>query len=298
MMNENTNKPHILLIDGMALLFRSFFATSVFGQFLRNEQGIPTNGVQGFARHVLTAKQMMQPTHMAVCWDMGMHTFRNDLFDGYKSNRPAPPEEMLPQFDMAKDISKMLGWQNFGEVGMEADDLIGSMACKWQNEANITIISGDKDLLQLLSPTTKIAFTKKGYSIYDEFTYERFLEEYQIEPSVFADVKAFMGDSSDGYPGVKGIGPKSALQLIQTYGSVEGVIEAIGELKPGQQKKIQENLDMLRLSKKLATIHCEMELPIELEDLRISPYSKQHLKSLEEAGFGLTSRHAQSLYSI
>lgn len=298
MMNEHTNKPHILLIDGMALLFRSFFATSVFGQFLRNEQGVPTNGVQGFARHVLTAKQMMQPTHMAVCWDMGMHTFRNDLFDGYKSNRPAPPEEMLPQFDMAKDISKMLGWQNFGEVGMEADDLIGSMACKWQNEANITIISGDKDLLQLLSPTTKIAFTKKGYSIYDEFTYERFLEEYQIEPSVFADVKAFMGDSSDGYPGVKGIGPKSALQLIQTYGSVEGVIDAIGELKPGQQKKIQENLDMLRLSKKLATIHCEMDLPIELEELRIPTYSKQHLTSLEEAGFGLTSRHAQSLYSI
>jgi 5'-3' exonuclease len=209
MMNENTNKPHILLIDGMALLFRSFFATSVFGQFLRNEHGVPTNGVQGFARHVLTAKQMMQPTHMAVCWDMGMHTFRNDLFDGYKSNRPAPPEEMLPQFDMAKDISKMLGWQNFGEVGMEADDLIGSMACKWQNEANITIISGDKDLLQLLTPTTKIAFTKKGYSIYDEFTYDRFLEEYQIEPSVFADVKAFMGDSSDGYPGVKGIGPRA-----------------------------------------------------------------------------------------
>lgn len=298
MMNEHTNKPHILLIDGMALLFRSFFATSVFGQFLRNEQGVPTNGVQGFARHVLTAKQIMQPTHMAVCWDMGMHTFRNDLFDGYKSNRPAPPEEMIPQFDMAKDISKMLGWQNFGEVGMEADDLIGSMAFKWQNDANITIISGDKDLLQLLTPTTKIAFTKKGYSIYDEFTYERFLEEYQIEPSVFADVKAFMGDSSDGYPGVKGIGPKSALQLIQTYGSVEGVIDAIGELKPGQQKKIQENLDMLRLSKKLATIHCEMDLPIELDDLLIPIYNEKHVHALEEAGFGLTSRHARSLYSI
>jgi len=291
-------KPHILLVDGMALLFRSFFATSVFGQYFRNEQGIPTNGVQGFARHVLTAKQMMQPTHMAVCWDMGSQTFRNDLFDGYKSNRPAPPEEMIPQFDMAKDISSMLGWQNFGEVGMEADDLIGSMACKWGNDANITIVSGDKDLLQLLSPTTKIAFTKKGYAIYDEYTYERFLAEYQIEPSVFADVKAFMGDSSDGYPGVKGIGPKSALQLIQTYGSVEGVIDALQELKPGQQKKIQENLDMLRLSKKLATIHCEMDLPIELDQLLIPTYNQDHLHQLDQAGFGITSRHARSLYSI
>jgi 5'-3' exonuclease len=295
---QSTEKPHILLVDGMALLFRSFFATSVFNQYFRNEHGIPTNGVQGFARHVLSAKQMMQPTHMAICWDMGMHTFRNDLFDGYKSNRPAPPEEMIPQFDMAKDISKMLGWQNFGEVGMEADDLIGSMVCKWQDEANITIVSGDKDLLQLLSPTTKIAFTKKGYTIYDEYTYDRFLEEYLIEPSVFADVKAFMGDSSDGYPGVKGIGPKSALQLIQNYGSVEGVIDSLHELKPGQQKKIQENLDMLRLSKKLATIHCELELPIELDQLIIPSYSNELMLQLDQAGFGITSRYARSLYPI
>uniref|UniRef100_UPI00038101C9 5'-3' exonuclease n=1 Tax=Paenisporosarcina sp. TG20 TaxID=1211706 RepID=UPI00038101C9 len=192
----------------------------------------------------------------------------------------------------------MLGWQNFGEIGMEADDLIGSMACKWQDEANITIVSGDKDLLQLLTPTTKIAFTKKGYSIYDEYTYERFLDEYEIEPSVFADVKAFMGDSSDGYPGVKGIGPKTALQLIQTYGSVEGVIDSLHELKPGQQKKIEENLEMLLLSKKLATIHCEMELPIELNDLLIPSYSNELLEQLEQAGFGMTSRHARSLYTI
>ncbi len=282
----------------MALLFRSFFATSVFGQYFRNEHGIPTNGVQGFARHVLTAKKIMQPTHMAICWDMGMHTFRNDIFDGYKSNRPAPPEEMLPQFDMAKDLSKMLGWQNFGEVGMEADDLIGSMARKWQNQADITIVSGDKDLLQLLTPTTKIAFTKKGYTIYDDFTYERFLEEYQIEPSVFADVKAFMGDSSDGYPGVKGIGPKNALQLIQTYGSVEGVIASLNELKPGQQKKIQENIDMLHVSKKLATIHCEIELPIDILQLAVPSYSYEQLQELEKVGYGLTSRHIHSLYSI
>lgn len=295
---QSNQKPHILLVDGMALLFRSFFATSVFGQYFRNEQGIPTNGVQGFARHVLSAKQIMQPTHMAICWDMGMHTFRNDLFEGYKSNRPAPPEEMLPQFDMAKNISEMLGWQNFGEVGMEADDLIGSMACKWQDYADITIVSGDKDLLQLLTPTTKINFTKKGYTIYDEYTYERFVEEYQIEPSVFADVKAFMGDSSDGYPGVKGIGPKSALQLIQTYGSVEGVIDALHELKPGQQKKIQESMDMLRLSKKLATIHCEMDLPIELDQLLVPSYSPHLLQQLEEAGYGITSRYARTLYTI
>lgn len=157
-----TTKPKLLIVDGMALLFRSFFASAAMGHFIRLADGTPTNGAQGFVRHVLTAQSLMKPTHMAVCWDMGAHTFRNDLFDGYKANRPAPPEEMLPQFDMAKNLSLQMGWKNFGVKGMEADDLIGSMISKWQDEADITVISGDKDLLQLLRPSTEIAFMKKA----------------------------------------------------------------------------------------------------------------------------------------
>ncbi len=249
-----TNKPHLLVVDGMALLFRSFFASSAMGQYIRLEDGTPTNGVQGFARHVLTAQSLMKPTHLAVCWDMGSQTFRNELFDGYKANRPAPPEEMLPQFDMAKEISELIGWKNFGVKGMEADDTIGSMVEKWKEDAKITIISGDKDLLQLLNPSTRIAFTKKGYSEYDVYTEERFKDEYQIEPHQFAYVKAFMGDSSDGYPGVKGIGPKTALQLIQNYGSIDEVLNNLEQLKPAQRTKIADNVEMLKLSHKLATI--------------------------------------------
>ena len=157
-------KPHLLIVDGMALLFRSFFASAAMNQFIRLEDGTPSNGVQGFARHVLTAQNIIKPTHLAVCWDMGSKTFRNDLYDGYKANRPAPPEEMLPQFDMAKEVSKLIGWQNFGTPGLEADDLIGSMIEKWKDDAQITVVSGDKDLLQLLNPSTTIAFTKKGYT--------------------------------------------------------------------------------------------------------------------------------------
>ena len=202
------NQPHILVIDGMALLFRSFYATSVIGHFQYLPDGRPSNGVQGFARHVLTAQSIIKPSHIAICWDMGANTFRNELFEGYKTNRSEPPEEMIPQFDMAKEVSEWIGWKNIGEAGMEADDCIGSIVEKWKEEAQITIISGDKDLLQLLNPSTNIAFTKKGYSEYDVYTMERFKEEYAIEPHQFVDVKAFMGDSSDGYPGVKGIGPK------------------------------------------------------------------------------------------
>src|SRR5690606_34297368 len=161
--------------------------------FQRLADGTPSNGVQGFARHVLTAQTIMNPTHMAICWDMGANTFRNELFEGYKANRSAPPEEMIPQFDMAKEVSEMLGWKNFGVSGMEADDCIGSMVEKWKEDANITIVSGDKDLLQLLNPSTKIAFTKKGFSEYDVYTIDRFKDEYAIEPHQFVDVKAFMG---------------------------------------------------------------------------------------------------------
>jgi 5'-3' exonuclease len=293
-----TNKPHLLVVDGMALLFRSFFASSAMGHFIRLEDGTPTNGVQGFARHVLTAQSIMKPTHLAVCWDMGTQTFRNELFDGYKANRPAPPEEMLPQFDMAKEVSEMIGWKNFGEVGMEADDTIGSMVEKWKDDADITIISGDKDLLQLLNPTTKIAFTKKGYSEYDVYTEERFKEEYVIEPHQFADVKAFMGDSSDGYQGVKGIGPKTALQLIQKYGSIDGVLNSLEELKPAQRTKIAADIEMLQLSLKLATIQRQIPIPADLHDLQIVDYANETFENLEQKGFKLITKHARSLYSL
>ncbi|WP_042476231.1 5'-3' exonuclease [Bacillus ndiopicus] len=288
-------KPHLLIVDGMALLFRSFFASAAMNQYIRLDDGTPTNGVQGFARHVLTAQNLMKPTHLAVCWDMGMHTFRNDLFDGYKANRPAPPEEMLPQFDMAKDVSEMIGWKNFGISGLEADDLIGSMIEKWKDDAQITVISGDKDLLQLLNPTTTIAFTKKGYTEYDTYTEQRFHEEYGITPKQFAEVKAFMGDTSDGYPGVKGIGPKTALQLIQTYHSIEGVLSAIDQLKPAQRTKINDNVEMLKLSHQLATINCDAAIEAELNELAIPAFTDEVVSQLENRGFRLITRHARSL---
>lgn len=291
-------QPHLLVVDGMALLFRSFFATSMSGHFQRLADGTPSNGVQGFARHVLTAQTIMNPTHMAICWDMGANTFRNELFEGYKANRSAPPEEMIPQFDMAKEVSEMLGWKNFGVSGMEADDCIGSMVEKWKEDANITIVSGDKDLLQLLNPSTKIAFTKKGFSEYDVYTIDRFKDEYAIEPHQFVDVKAFMGDTSDGYPGVKGIGPKTALQLIQKYGSVAEVLNNLDELKPGQRNKINDNLEMLKISQKLAAIEKNVPIEASLEELYVPEYSIETFEYVESKGFTAISKHAKSLYTF
>lgn len=289
-------QPHIMLVDGMALLFRSFHATAPFNQFFRKNDGTPTNGVQGFARHVLTAQSIFKPTHLAVCWDMGSKTFRNDIYDGYKANRPQPPEEMRPQFDMAREISETIGWKNFGLKGMEADDTIGSLVEKWKDEAKITVISGDKDLLQLLNPNTTISLTKKGYSEYNPYTVERFEEEYEIKPSQFADVKAFMGDSSDGYPGVKGIGPKTALQLIQKYKDVEGVLAAIDELTAGQRNKIDADREILKISLELARIKTDIEIDTTIADLELPSWNSEKMAVLNQQEYSLVVRHATSLF--
>ncbi len=250
----------ILLIDGMALLFRHFYATSLHKQFMRNSSGTPTNGIQGFVRHVFSAINDIQPTHVAVCWDMGKSTFRNDMFDGYKQNRPAPPEELIPQFDYVKEVSNQFGFVNIGVQNYEADDVIGTLAHQYSDENQVYVVTGDKDILQCINPNVEIWLTKKGFSIYNRYTLDRFQSEYGLNPVQLIDVKAFMGDSADGYPGVKGIGEKTAIKLIQNYGSVESVVDAIDELTPGQQNKINNDMQNLKVSKSLAKIHTEVPL--------------------------------------
>ncbi|WP_227395320.1 5'-3' exonuclease [Jeotgalibacillus aurantiacus] len=251
---------HILLIDGMALLFRSFFATAITNQFMRNENGTPTNGVQGFLRHSLTAIDLIKPTHVAVCWDMGKETFRNETFADYKANRNAPPEELIPQFDLVKEVAEKFSFHNIGVHGYEADDCIGTIAKKEAEHARISVVSGDKDLLQLLEPNIEIWLVQKGYGNYNRYTLDRFIEEYEITPEQFIDVKGLMGDPSDGYPGVKGIGEKTAYKLIKEFGSIDNLLQNKERLTPGQKKKISEDEKMLHLSRQLAEIHCEVPL--------------------------------------
>ncbi|EJY94837.1 MULTISPECIES: 5'-3' exonuclease [Staphylococcus] len=255
----------ILLVDGMALLFRHFYATSIHKQFMRNSAGIPTNGVQGFVRHVFTALKDIEPTHVAVCWDMGQQTFRNDMFTGYKQNRPAPPEELIPQFDFVKEISDQFGFVNVGVTNYEADDVIGTLAQHYSETDEVFVITGDRDILQCINQNVEIWLTKKGFNIYNRYTLDRFTDEYGLQPKQLIDVKAFMGDTADGYPGVKGIGEKTAIKLIQQHGSVENVINAIDQLTVGQRNKIENDMDNLKISKSLAAIHTEV--PLNLQQL-------------------------------
>ncbi|MGM7721993.1 5'-3' exonuclease [Metabacillus sp. Hm71] len=257
---------HLLIVDGMALLFRAFYATSVYGQFMINSKGIPTNAVTGLLKHLISAIDYVKPSHVICCWDMGAKTYRNELFTDYKANRPEAPVELMPQFDLAKEVVAALDIPNLGIEGFEADDCIGTIAKTFEHEMDITILTGDRDILQLLNDHVNVLIFQKGIGNYKHYTKELFIEEFAIEPQMLIDVKALMGDSSDNYPGVKGIGEKTAYKLIVQYKSIDVLLENLNELTKGQKTKIENDLEMLHLSRQLAAINCQAPLECIIED--------------------------------
>ncbi|HEY2420701.1 MAG TPA: 5'-3' exonuclease [Neobacillus sp.] len=259
-------KPSLMLVDGMALLFRAFYATSVTGQFMINSKGIPTNAIHGFVKHLFTAVSSFKPTHLAVCWDMGSKTFRTQIFSDYKGNRGEAPIELVPQFDLVKEVVASFDIPNIGLVGYEADDCIGTIANQVKESASVSILTGDRDILQLLDDKISVILLKKGYGNYQVHTPATFFEEKGITPRQMIDLKALMGDPSDNYPGVKGIGEKTALKLLQEYNHVEGIIENLERLSTSNKTKIEQDLEMLHLSRILAEIKCDVPISCTLEE--------------------------------
>lgn len=259
------NKQHVLIVDGMALLFRGFFATAFTGNFMVNSKGIPRNGLFGFLNYFTNAIETFAPSHVVCCWDMGSQTFRNELYDNYKSNRNTPPEELIPQFDLAKEIVSAFDIPNVGVVGYEADDCIGTLAKRLQEEFVVTIVSGDQDLLQLVDRQINVAIMKKGQGNYEVYTMDNFYEKKSLSPLQIIDLKGLMGDSSDNYPGVKGIGEKTALKLLDQYGSIDRLLEEKDSLPKGMQKKLEQYKEDLMISRKLAAIMTDVPIEFAIE---------------------------------
>ncbi|EIJ78602.1 5'-3' exonuclease [Bacillus methanolicus PB1] len=278
-------KPLFMMVDGMALLFRSFYATAVAGQFMINSKDIPTNGVYGFIKHFFTAVNKFHPTHVAVCWDMGSKTFRTELFEGYKANRSEPPVELLPQFDLAKEIVEAFNVPNIGLEGFEADDCIGTLAIQSCQDADVLILTGDQDILQLIDENISVALLKKGFGNYHVYTKELFFEEKGIYPQQMIDLKALMGDSSDNYPGVRGIGEKTALKLVQQFQNVEGIVSNLKNLSKAQRTKIEQDLEMMYLSRQLAEIKCDAPVSCSLNDALFQIDRQKVIEKFKELEF-------------
>lgn len=281
-MNERQETSHIMLVDGMALLFRAFYATAITGQFQINSKGIPTNAVSGFLKHMLTAVSSFNPSHLAVCWDMGSKTFRSELYTEYKGNRGEAPIELIPQFDLVKEVVASFDIPNIGLVGYEADDCIGTVAKALKDDMKVSILTGDQDILQLLEENISVILLKKGFGNYQVHTPDSFYEEKGITPRQMIDLKGLMGDPSDNYPGVKGIGEKTALKLLQQFKSIDGILENLNDLSKSHRTKIEQSLDMLHLSRTLAEIKCDVPVSCSISDSELRYNRSKVINMLDE----------------
>lgn len=285
-MTEAENKERVLLVDGMAILFRAYYATSYTGYVRKTKAGLPTNAVYGFIQYFFDAINTFKPTHVVCCWDMGSRTFRNDLYELYKGNRGEAPEDLIPQFELVKDVVREMGIHNIGISGFEADDCIGTLANQLRDHSEVYVLTGDHDMLQLVSEKVKVVIMKKGklnYAIYD---LELLLLERQITPLQVIDLKGIMGDTSDNYPGVKGIGEKTALKLLLDYHSIEGVLENLDKLPKAVRAKIELNLEMLHLSRDLARIRLDAPVQCELIQCLFRVSKETAIRKFEELEFG------------
>ena len=269
----------IILVDGNNLLFRSYFATAYTGNIMRNSKGFPTNAIYGFVNMINKIILEEEPTYMLVAFDKGK-TFRHEEYADYKGGRNATPDDLKLQMPYAREVLKYMGIKYFEIDNYEADDIIGTFSEYCNKDKNYigTIISSDHDLLQLISDDVNMKLLKqKDYIRYDK---KSFYDEYGIEPIKVIDLKSLMGDASDNIPGVKGIGEKTALKLLQQYESLDGIYNHLDEISGKLREKLEVDKDNAYMSYKLATIYKEVPLDFSFEDTKIKDIDEENLFKL------------------
>jgi len=275
------NMKKIFLVDGNNLLFRSYYATAYSGNLMKNSKGFPTNAIYGLASMINKILTEEKVEYILVAFDKGK-TFRHDKYTDYKAGRISTPDDLKMQMPLSRKLLDAMGVKHFEIDNYEADDIIGTLSKIVTNEEELTgvIISSDKDLLQLINNKVVVKSLKtKDYILYDE---KEFMNSYGIEPIKIIDLKALMGDSSDNIPGVKGIGEKTAIKLLQDYGSLDGVYENIDKLTPKLREKLINDKENAYMSKDLATIYKDVPLDLTIEDLKYSGPNSNELKELYE----------------
>lgn len=269
----------VILVDGNNLLFRSYFATAYTGNMMRNSKGFPTNGLYGLVNMLNKIIKEEKPEYMIVAFDKGK-TFRHDKYEEYKGVRDETPIDLKKQFKVAKELVPLMGIKCFEIDNYEADDIIGTYARLIEENDDFigTIVSSDKDLLQLISDQIDVKLLKqKNYIRMDK---EVFKETYGIEPIRMIDLKGLEGDPSDNIPGVKGIGEKTALKLLQEYESIENLYDNIDRVKGAVKQKLIDGKDSAFMSKDIATIYKEVDVAYTLEELKYSGPDYENLKNM------------------
>lgn len=269
--NRPMKKNKLLLIDGSSVAFRAFFALYNQIDRFKNANGLHTNAIYGFNLMLDHMMKRIEPTHILVAFDAGKTTFRTEMYADYKAGRAKTPDEFREQFPFIRQMLDAMGVKHYELAQYEADDIIGTldkMAERTDIPFDVTIVSGDKDLIQLTDENTVVEISKKGVAEFEEFTPAYLMEKMGITPTQFIDLKALMGDKSDNIPGVTKIGEKTGLKLLIEHGSLDGIYENIDSMKAS---KMKENLiadkEQAFLSRTLATIDTNAPIEIGLDDL-------------------------------
>jgi len=275
------NKPLLVLFDGNALVHRAFHALP---PLTISKTGEMINAAYGFVLMLLKVLNELHPDCYAIAFDRKAPTFRHKLFSGYKAQRPTTPEELVSQIQRVRQISEAFNMPVYEMDGYEADDILGTL-CKQANEQGLDtiIVTGDADTMQLVSPSVKILYPKPRKPFSDTMLYDEaaVMEKYGVKPSQIADMKALQGDSSDNIPGIPGIGSKTAVSLLQKYGSLEGIYEHLDEITPPRlREQLKASEAMARLNKELATIKCDAPVKLDTEQCRRSNFDRSRVTNL------------------
>ena len=259
----------ITIIDGNSLLFRAYFATAYPGvEIMRNKEGIPTNAIFAFSNMInKILADLKEDERIMVAFDAGKQTFRKEQLESYKANRKPTPEDLVTQFPIARDFLRALNIFQFEEEGFEGDDIAGTVARLAEKEGHkVTIYTSDRDFLQLVDDKVTVNIIRKGLSDVVPMTPEMVMETYGFKPLQIIDYKGLRGDASDNLPGIKGIGEKTAVKLIQEYDNFDNIIAHADEIKGKVGEALKEDQEMGRLSRDLAIIKTDVPLPFTVDD--------------------------------
>ena len=262
---------NILLIDGNNLMFRAYYALPP----LRSLSGKLCNAVYGFCNMLIGAIEQHHPDYILVAFDKGKKTFRHKLFADYKAQRHPTPEDLISQFPLVKEMLDAMGIKHYDDERYEADDILGFLSVQ-NAEDNVVIMSGDRDLLQLVDKSVSLQMNKKGDSEFNLITPDNIVSYFGVRADQVVDLKALMGDASDNIPGVAGIGEKTALNLIREYDNLDNIYAHLDEIKGKLHEKLQNGYEMAKLSKTLATIDRNCDLPFSITDCTYSyPFANE-----------------------
>ena len=270
----------LLLIDGNSIANRAYYALP----FLSYGDGKPSGAVFGFANFIIKLLLEESPDYVIVAFDHARKTFRNEIYSEYKMQRKPAPDELIAQFPVIKEMLDVMGIKHIEQAGIEADDIIGTLSKQFKGEK--IILSSDRDLLQLIDNTTTVWLSKKGVTDIDKVDVQRLEELYGIQPYQIVELKSLMGDASDNIPGVKGIGEKTAITLLQQYRSLENIYLNIDQFKGGLREKLERDKDVAFISKQLATIKCDCDIEVNFEDCSVTlPLSEDAYSFFEMLNF-------------